>query len=138
MLLRHHEKTQDLEYRQQKSVHALREDQVRLEGLKAIIESISSSQLSSDKQTARKRAEESKRIHGTCREGTFAKTRYRAEATTEKPEGRNRLSSLFSIHERKLVTFFTLAFLLLNSKRSCRYANNSVRLAKLRRASTRR
>lgn len=28
MLLRHHEKTQDLEYRQQKSVHALREDQV--------------------------------------------------------------------------------------------------------------
>lgn len=27
MLLRHHEKTQDLEYRQQKSVHALREDQ---------------------------------------------------------------------------------------------------------------
>lgn len=29
MLLRHHEKTQDLEYRQQKSVHALREDQVR-------------------------------------------------------------------------------------------------------------
>lgn len=29
MLLRHHEKTQDLEYRQQKSVHGLREDQVR-------------------------------------------------------------------------------------------------------------
>jgi thousand and one amino acid protein kinase len=29
MLLRHHEKTQDLEYRQQKSVHALREDQVQ-------------------------------------------------------------------------------------------------------------
>lgn len=28
MLLRHHEKTQDLEYQQQKSVHALREDQV--------------------------------------------------------------------------------------------------------------
>jgi hypothetical protein len=28
MLLRHHEKTQDLEYYQQKSVHALREDQV--------------------------------------------------------------------------------------------------------------
>ncbi|XP_070507703.1 serine/threonine-protein kinase Tao [Chironomus tepperi] len=28
MLLRHHEKTQDLEYRQQKSVHALREDQI--------------------------------------------------------------------------------------------------------------
>jgi thousand and one amino acid protein kinase len=31
MLLRHHEKTQDLEYRQQKSVHALREDQVSIE-----------------------------------------------------------------------------------------------------------
>lgn len=30
MLLRHHEKTQDLEYRQQKSVHALREDQVNI------------------------------------------------------------------------------------------------------------
>ncbi|KAI5724262.1 hypothetical protein M8J77_000497 [Diaphorina citri] len=28
MLLRHHEKTQELEYRQQKSVHSLREDQV--------------------------------------------------------------------------------------------------------------
>lgn len=28
MLLKQHEKTQDLEYRQQKSVHALREDQV--------------------------------------------------------------------------------------------------------------
>lgn len=28
MLLKHHEKTQDLEYRQQKSVHALREEQV--------------------------------------------------------------------------------------------------------------
>ncbi|CRL08117.1 CLUMA_CG020882, isoform A [Clunio marinus] len=28
MLLRHHEKTQELEYRQQKSVHALREDQI--------------------------------------------------------------------------------------------------------------
>lgn len=29
MLLRHHEKTQDLEYRQQKAVHALREEQVK-------------------------------------------------------------------------------------------------------------
>lgn len=29
MLLRHHEKTQELEYRQQKTVHALREEQVR-------------------------------------------------------------------------------------------------------------
>lgn len=29
MLLRHHEKTQELEYRQQKAVHALREDQVQ-------------------------------------------------------------------------------------------------------------
>ncbi|XP_023017761.1 serine/threonine-protein kinase Tao isoform X1 [Leptinotarsa decemlineata] len=29
MLLRHHEKTQELEYRQQKAVHALREEQVR-------------------------------------------------------------------------------------------------------------
>lgn len=28
MLLKHHEKTQELEYRQQKSVHNLREDQV--------------------------------------------------------------------------------------------------------------
>lgn len=28
MLLRHHEKTQELEYRQQRAVHALREDQV--------------------------------------------------------------------------------------------------------------
>lgn len=28
MLIKHHEKTQDLEYRQQKSVHALREEQV--------------------------------------------------------------------------------------------------------------
>jgi hypothetical protein len=31
MLLRHHEKTQDLEYQQQKSVHALREDQVMIQ-----------------------------------------------------------------------------------------------------------
>lgn len=31
MLLRHHEKTQELEYRQQKTVHALREEQVILE-----------------------------------------------------------------------------------------------------------
>lgn len=29
MLLRHHEKTQELEYRQQKAVHALREEQVK-------------------------------------------------------------------------------------------------------------
>jgi len=29
MLLRHHEKTQELEFRQQKTVHALREDQVQ-------------------------------------------------------------------------------------------------------------
>lgn len=29
MLLRHHEKTQELEYRQQKNVHALREEQVQ-------------------------------------------------------------------------------------------------------------
>lgn len=29
MLLRHHEKTQDLEYRQQKAVHQLREEQVQ-------------------------------------------------------------------------------------------------------------
>lgn len=29
MLLRHHEKTQELEYRQQRSVHALKEDQVQ-------------------------------------------------------------------------------------------------------------
>lgn len=29
MLLRHHEKTQELEYRQQKTVHALREEQVK-------------------------------------------------------------------------------------------------------------
>lgn len=29
MLLKHHEKTQELEYRQQKSVHNLREEQVR-------------------------------------------------------------------------------------------------------------
>lgn len=28
MLLKHHEKTQELEYRQQKSVHNLREDQI--------------------------------------------------------------------------------------------------------------
>lgn len=28
MLLRHHEKTQDLEYRQQRAVHLLREDQI--------------------------------------------------------------------------------------------------------------
>lgn len=28
MLLRHHEKTQELEYKQQKAVHALREEQV--------------------------------------------------------------------------------------------------------------
>lgn len=28
MLLRHHDKTQELEYRQQKAVHALREEQV--------------------------------------------------------------------------------------------------------------
>lgn len=28
MLLKHHEKTQELEYRQQKSVHQLREEQV--------------------------------------------------------------------------------------------------------------
>jgi thousand and one amino acid protein kinase len=28
MLLKHHEKTQDLEYKQQKSVHQLREEQV--------------------------------------------------------------------------------------------------------------
>ena len=28
MLLKHHEKTQDLEYKQQKNVHSLREDQV--------------------------------------------------------------------------------------------------------------
>lgn len=30
MLLRHHEKTQELEYRQQKTVHALREEQVTI------------------------------------------------------------------------------------------------------------
>lgn len=36
MLLRHHEKTQDLEYRQQKSVHALREDQVCVQSIKKI------------------------------------------------------------------------------------------------------
>lgn len=30
MLLRHHDKTQDLEYRQQKAVHALRDEQVML------------------------------------------------------------------------------------------------------------
>lgn len=29
MLLRHHEKTQELEYRQQKAVHQLREEQVQ-------------------------------------------------------------------------------------------------------------
>lgn len=29
MLLRHHEKTQELEYRQQKAVHALRDEQVK-------------------------------------------------------------------------------------------------------------
>ena len=29
MLLRHHEKTQELEYRQQRAVHSLREDQVQ-------------------------------------------------------------------------------------------------------------
>lgn len=29
MLLKHHEKTQELEYRQQKSVHNLREDQIK-------------------------------------------------------------------------------------------------------------
>lgn len=29
MLLRHHERTQELEYRQQKAVHTLREEQVR-------------------------------------------------------------------------------------------------------------
>ena len=28
MLLRHHEKTQELEYRQQRAVHALREEQI--------------------------------------------------------------------------------------------------------------
>lgn len=32
MLLKHHEKTQELEYRQQKSVHQLREEQVGLFG----------------------------------------------------------------------------------------------------------
>lgn len=52
MLLRHHEKTQDLEYRQQKSVHALREDQVRVEHVSDI--SILTSYSSLDKQTARK------------------------------------------------------------------------------------
>lgn len=30
MLLRHHEKTQELEYRQQKAVHNLREEQVNI------------------------------------------------------------------------------------------------------------
>lgn len=29
MLLRHHEKTQELEYKQQRAVHALREEQVQ-------------------------------------------------------------------------------------------------------------
>lgn len=29
MLLRHHEKTQELEYRQQKAVHTLRQEQVK-------------------------------------------------------------------------------------------------------------
>lgn len=29
MLLRHHEKTKDLEYRQQRAVHQLREDQIQ-------------------------------------------------------------------------------------------------------------
>lgn len=37
MLLRHHEKTQDLEYRQQKSVHALREDQVCVQSIKIFL-----------------------------------------------------------------------------------------------------
>lgn len=30
MLLRHHQQTQDLEYRQQRSIHALKEEQVQL------------------------------------------------------------------------------------------------------------
>jgi hypothetical protein len=38
MLLKHHEKTQDLEYRQQKSVHALREEQVNPNETHLIVE----------------------------------------------------------------------------------------------------
>lgn len=36
MLLRHHEKTQELEYRQQKTVHALREEQVSITLLRSL------------------------------------------------------------------------------------------------------
>jgi hypothetical protein len=40
-----------------------------------------------DKQTARKRAEKSKGLHGTIRAGAFAQARDRAEAAAEKSQG---------------------------------------------------
>lgn len=69
MLLRHHEKTQDLEYRQQKSVHALREDQVSFRRLSS---SLSHGFSPPDQQTARERAKKSKGLHGAVRAGAFA------------------------------------------------------------------
>lgn len=89
MLLRHHEKTQDLEYRQQKSVHALREDQVCLLFHDNLRKCLDIDSRFTDKQTAWKRAEESKGLHGACGTRTLAKTRHGAKATTEKFKGKN-------------------------------------------------
>lgn len=37
MLLRHHQQTQDLEYRQQRAIHALKEEQVGFLGFPCVI-----------------------------------------------------------------------------------------------------
>jgi len=79
MLLKHHEKTQELEYRQQKSVHQLREEQVMNLYIHMIINckyniniTIDLSSPLADKQATRHGVAQSKRLYGPHQEGAGA------------------------------------------------------------------
>lgn len=87
MLLKHHEKTQELEYRQQKSVHQLREEQVGSKFSQYYIyKSLLISPISlADKQATRHRVAQSKRLHGSHQEGAAAQACARTKTTAQEP-----------------------------------------------------
>lgn len=118
MLLKHHEKTQDLEYRQQKSVHNLREDQINkqhdteLQNQKDYMERVKKELLRKHaleirqhpKSLKQKELQIRKQFRETCKTQTKQYKRYKAQIlqTTPKEQQKEVIKQLKEEKHRKL------------------------------------
>lgn len=112
MLLKHHEKTQELEYRQQKSVHNLREEQ---------IDKQHATELQNQRDYTDRAEKELLRKH--------------AAEVKQQPKSlkviETSVKSITHSYNCEFVSNILFSFRF-NSKRSCKFVSNSVKRAKLK------